>query len=201
MNTSKKKLLSMVFSFRNEEENLPEFLKRLEGVLSKINYEYELIFVNDASTDKSLEILEKARLDNQRIKIINMSRNFGISAAVIAGFKHVTGDAVIYMDCDLQDPPELIPELVKKWEEGSDVVHTVRTKIGDKQPKYTVFKAREPTKLKYDLPLKTTGVSTFIELVGHKAYKHFVIAYSIYLVLFFSNKIGRIDKQLWQSYK
>ena len=61
MNTSKKKLLSMVFSFRNEEENLPEFLKRLEGALNKINYEYELIFVNDASTDKSLEILEKSR--------------------------------------------------------------------------------------------------------------------------------------------
>ena len=128
MNTSKKKLLSMVFSFRNEEENFPIFLKRLEGVLNKINYEYELIFVNDASTDKSLEILEKARLDNQRIKIINMSRKFGISASVIAGFKHVAGDAVIYMDSDLQDPPELIPELVKKWEEGSDVVHTVRTK-------------------------------------------------------------------------
>jgi len=127
MNTAKKKLLSMVFSFRNEEENLPEFLKRLERVLNKINYEYELIFVNDASTDKSLEILEKARLDNQRIKIINMSRMFGVSAAVIAGFNHVTGDAVIYMDTDLQDPPELIPELVKKWEEGCDVVHTVRT--------------------------------------------------------------------------
>ena len=57
-----------------------------------------------------------------------MSRKFGISASVIAGFKHVAGDAVIYMDSDLQDPPELIPELVKKWEEGSDVVHTVRTK-------------------------------------------------------------------------
>ena len=128
MNTSKKKILSLVFSFRNEEDNIPELIKRVEAVLSKVNYEYELIFVNDASTDKSLEILEKSRLTNKKIKNINMSRNFGISASVIAGFSHTSGDAIIYMDSDLQDPPEIIPKLISKWEEGYDVIHTVRTK-------------------------------------------------------------------------
>lgn len=128
MNTDNKRIVSVVFSFRNEELVLQELIDRVEASLKKTKYEYELIFVNDASTDKSSTILAENRKRNKNIKIINMSRKFGIDPCIIAGFKHAVGDAVIYIDSDLQDPPETIIELIKKWEEGNDVVHTIRTK-------------------------------------------------------------------------
>ena len=122
------KLLSVVFSFRNEEGNIEELVKRISQSLEKVeNWNYELIFVNDDSTDSS----EKILLDFQKkfpIKIINMSRRFGIDPCVLAGFRNAEGDAIIYLHTDLQDPPEIIPELIKKHEEGFDVVHTVKTK-------------------------------------------------------------------------
>ena len=122
-------LLSVIFSFRNEASNLPELLKRLEDTLSPLKkWDYELIFVNDDSSDDSVEILMDERKKNSRIKIINMSRRFGNAPCVLAGFEASSGDAVIYMDSDLQDPPELIPELLEKFENGAEVVHTVRSK-------------------------------------------------------------------------
>ncbi len=128
MNTNNKKTISLVFSFRNEEKVLQELINRVTKVINSTNHLYEMIFVNDCSIDKSLDVLEKNRANDDRIKIINMSRRFGVSACVIAGFKHCVGDAIIYMDSDLQDPPEIIPKLIDKWEKGIDVVHTVRTK-------------------------------------------------------------------------
>ena len=130
MNTDKKRILSVVFSFRNEDSVLQELINRVENVFKKLVYDYELIFVNDDSDDKSLEILEKNRKRNNQIKIINMSRRFGVSACVIAGFKHAIGDAVIYMDSDLQDPPELIPDLIKKWEEEEIKLHYKQSRRG-----------------------------------------------------------------------
>jgi len=122
------KLLSIVFSFRNEEGNIEPLIKRISTTMEKIkNWKYELIFVNDDSTDKSEQIL----LDLQKsypIKLINMSRNFGIDPCVLAGFRNSSGDAIIYLHTDQQDPPELIPDLIKKHEEGNEIVHTVRTK-------------------------------------------------------------------------
>ncbi len=120
-------LVSVVLSFRNEAENLPELIRREEAVFAGLGLPYELIFVNDASTDRSLEILLKAREANPAVKIINMSRRFGVTPCVLAGFEKAKGDAVIYMDTDLQDPPELIPQLVQKWRDGADIVHTTRT--------------------------------------------------------------------------
>ena len=120
-------LISVVHSFRNEEENLPELIRRQEAVFSGLGIPYELIFVNDVSTDRSLEILLKAREKNPSVKILNMSRRFGVTPCVLAGFEKAQGDAVIYMDTDLQDPPELIPQMVQKFQEGADVVHTTRT--------------------------------------------------------------------------
>ncbi len=120
-------LLSVVLSFRNEAENLPELIRRQEAVFSSMDIPYELIFINDASTDHSLELLLQAREENPSIKIINMSRRFGVTPCVLAGFEKAKGDAVIYMDTDLQDPPELIPQMVQKWKEGADIVHTTRT--------------------------------------------------------------------------
>ena len=122
------KLLSVVFSFRNEEGNIQELVERVHNSLKKSsNWKYELIFVNDDSTDKSENLLLKLQKDYP-IKIINMSRNFGVDPCVLAGFRHATGEAVIYLHTDLQDPPELIPDMLKKYEEGFDVVHTIRTK-------------------------------------------------------------------------
>ncbi len=122
------KLLSVVFSFRNEEGNLKELVERVNISLKNLsNWEYELIFVNDDSSDKSESILLQLQKDYP-IKIINMSRNFGVDPCVLAGFRHAKGEAVIYLHTDLQDPPEIIPNLIKKYEEGFDIVHTVRTK-------------------------------------------------------------------------
>ena len=122
------KLLSIVFSFRNEEGNIEPLVKRVSNTMQKVeNWKYELIFVNDDSTDNSEEILINLQ-KNHPIKIINMSRNFGNDPCVLAGFRNCSGDAIVYLHSDQQDPPELIIELIKKYEEGNEIVHTVRTK-------------------------------------------------------------------------
>jgi polyisoprenyl-phosphate glycosyltransferase len=120
-------LLSFVFSFRNEEDNIPELVRRASMAASSIeDLQYEMIFVNDDSTDKSLELLQKLQ-ETYPIVIVNMSRRFGVTPCVLAGLAQAKGDAVVYMDADLQDPPELVPELVKRFRAGADVVHTTRT--------------------------------------------------------------------------
>ena len=122
------KLISLVFSFRNEEKNLPILVQRIESTLNKLeNWKYELIFVNDASDDNSENVLQDLQKKHP-ITIINMSRKFGNVPCVIAGFKHANGDVIIYMDSDLQDPPEVIPNLLEEYDNGADVVHTIRTK-------------------------------------------------------------------------
>lgn len=121
--------VSFVFSFRNEEENIPELIRRTDLAISSTGkaVEYEMIFVNDASTDNSKTILSRLQ-DQYPIKIINMSRRFGGTPCMLAGFKHAKGDAIIYLDSDLQDPPELIPEMIEKFNAGADVVHMTRIK-------------------------------------------------------------------------
>jgi glycosyltransferase involved in cell wall biosynthesis len=121
-------VISIVLSFRNEAENIPTLVARLDAVLSKEPGSYEIIFVNDASTDASLAILLNERERNPRVKILNMSRRFGVSECVLAGLAAAAGDAVVYMDADLQDPPEVIPDLIARWRAGADIVHTVRTR-------------------------------------------------------------------------
>ena len=122
------KLISIIFSFKNEEKNLDELIQRIQTTFSKIDsYKYELIFVNDCSDDKSERILLDLQKNNP-ITIINMTRTFGVGPCVLAGFREAKGDAIIYMDSDLQDPPEIIPDLINEYEQGSEIVHTVRTK-------------------------------------------------------------------------
>ena len=122
------KLISIIFSFKNEEKNLNELIKRIKTTFSKIDScKYELIFVNDCSEDKSEKILLNLQKNNP-ITIINMTRTFGVGPCVLAGFREAKGDAIVYMDADLQDPPEIIPKLIKEYEKGSEIVHTVRTK-------------------------------------------------------------------------
>ena len=127
-------LISVIFSFRNEEENLKELIKRVTDSLSKIKkINYELIFVNDNSNDNSLNLLKEEK-EKFPIRIINMSRRFGGGPCVLAGFEYAKGDAVIYMDSDLQDPPEILPNLIQKFKEGKDVVHTKRLSRSGENP-------------------------------------------------------------------
>lgn len=121
------RLISFVFSFWNEEETLEELITRVQKVSESLNVDYEFIFVNDASTDRSLDILQDFSRKDSRFKIINLSRRFGYGQGFMAGMRYAQGDAVITMDADLQDPPEVVPELIKKWREGADIVHTIRT--------------------------------------------------------------------------
>ena len=135
------KLISFVFSFKNEENNLEELIKRVDSSVKKLkNYNYELIFVNDDSDDNSAKILENLQ-KTFPITLINMSRTFGVGPCVLAGFNHVKGDCVVYMDSDLQDPPELLDKLINKYENGADVVHTVRTeRLGETKIKLLLTK-------------------------------------------------------------
>lgn len=120
-------LVSVVLSFRNEAENIPTLVSRLDKMFAGQPVRYELLFVNDDSTDSSLKLLLSERERNPRVKILNMSRRFGVAESVLAGMAASRGDAVIYMDADLQDPPEVIPTLLDRWRQAADVVHTVRT--------------------------------------------------------------------------
>ena len=120
-------LVSIILSFRNEQDNLPELLRRLTLLAHDRAEAYEFIFVNDCSTDRSRDILLEARAADSRVKLITTARRVGPSEGVLAGLAAATGDAMVYMDCDLQDPPELIPELLTHWRDGCDVVHTRRS--------------------------------------------------------------------------
>ena len=119
--------ISVIVPMYYEEEVAKECYTRLKNVLEKIeNYNYEIIFVNDGSKDKTLEILKEIAKENKKVKIISFSRNFGHQCAVTAGLRYVTGDAIVIIDADLQDPPELIPGMLKLWEEGNEVIYGKR---------------------------------------------------------------------------
>ncbi|MDO5557002.1 MAG: glycosyltransferase family 2 protein [Clostridia bacterium] len=122
------KKISILIPAYNEEESLPHLKKRLIELMDKIkNYEFEVLFINDGSKDKTVEIIRDYRKEDSRFNYVNFSRNFGKEIAMIAGLDYAKGDAVIFMDADLQDPPELIPELIKYWEEGYDDVYARRS--------------------------------------------------------------------------
>jgi len=129
----KRGLLSIVVPCYNEHEVLPIFHDKLTQVLEDVPMDAEIIYVNDGSRDSTLALMQLLQDRDARVVIVNLSRNFGKEIALTAGLDHATGDAVIITDADMQDPPELIPELVKPWmEEGYDVVYAQRqTRIGD----------------------------------------------------------------------
>src|SRR5262245_44610306 len=119
-------LLSVVIPIYNEEEALPELLPVLRGVLDAIGCDYEVVFVDDGSRDASRSILVREAAGDDRIKVLGFSRNFGHQAAITAGMDFASGDAVVVMDADLQDPPELLPRMLALYEEGYDVVSAQR---------------------------------------------------------------------------
>ena len=122
------KKISLVIPMYYEEEVANECYNKVSNVLKGLEekYDYEIIFVNDGSKDKTLEILEKIAKEDEKAKIISFSRNFGHQAAVTAGLKEVTGDAIVIIDADLQDPPVLIPEMLELWEKGNEVIYGKR---------------------------------------------------------------------------
>jgi glycosyltransferase involved in cell wall biosynthesis len=118
--------LSIIAPMYNEESNIDYFFETIIPVLTQLGLEYEIICINDGSNDSTLEKLLTHHQNNPQIKIINFSRNFGKEIALTAGLHHASGQAIIPIDTDLQDPPELIAEMIEKWREGYDVVYAVR---------------------------------------------------------------------------
>ena len=122
------KRLSLIVPVYFEEDVLPIAYPRMKAAMEKAGYEYEIIFINDGSRDGTMKVLRRIAAEDRRVKVLSFSRNFGHQLAVTAGMDEATGDALIIIDADLQDPPELIPDMVKLWERGADIVYGKRKK-------------------------------------------------------------------------
>jgi len=127
-------LISVIVPVYNEEQNVSPLYKKLTEVLSRLDekYDYEIIFVNDGSKDKSGEIIENLSLYDEKVKYIEFSRNFGKEIATTAGIHNARGDTVITIDADMQHPPELIPQFIYKWERGAEIVIGIRMNNSEK---------------------------------------------------------------------
>src|SRR3954466_1934051 len=127
-------LLSVVAPMYEEEATVDPFTERVDAALEGLNY--ELVLVNDGSKDGTRDAMAAAAARDPRVKVVSLARNFGHQPALTAGLEHARGDAVVMLDGDLQDPPELIPEMLDRWREGIDIVYAVREqRLGE-----TVFK-------------------------------------------------------------
>ena len=122
MNNSLLPIISIVCPCFNEEEALRSFTLKIRSILAQTKYTYELLFINDGSTDKTLSVLNELSKNDPQMRVINLSRNFGKEAAMTAGLDHAKGEVIIPIDADLQDPPELILDFLREWEKGFDVV-------------------------------------------------------------------------------
>jgi dolichol-phosphate mannosyltransferase len=146
-------MVSVVVPIFNEQENLPELRRRMTEALNCLNEDWELILVNDGSRDASADMIRQYHAEDARIKLINFSRNFGHQPAVTAGIHFARGDCVILIDGDLQDPPEVIPDMVRKWREGYQVVLGERSSRADGGTRGIGFKLFYPIfRLVSDLP-------------------------------------------------
>ena len=136
-----KKITILVPAY-NEEESLPYLYDRVKKIMDEMtNYEFELLFVNDGSKDNTLNEIKKLRETDSRVCYVDFSRNFGKEIGMIAGLDYATGDCVIIMDADLQDPPELIPDMLKLWEEGNEVIYGKR-KSREGESAFKLFTAK-----------------------------------------------------------
>jgi dolichol-phosphate mannosyltransferase len=158
-----KKLLSLIVPMYNEEEMIPLFFERVNEVLNRItDYNKEIVCVNDGSIDKTLAILKEMKKTNPSIHIVSFSRNFGHEAAVAAGFQCAQGDVMIVMDADLQDPPEVMIDLIEKYKEGYDVVNAKRV-----DRRNDSFLKRKTAEWYYKLIYKLSGKIRVPENVGN----------------------------------
>ena len=131
----KPNLISIICPVFNEEKTIPIFYERIVKVfdLLKNKYDFELLFTNNRSTDQSLELIKRYHKKDPRIKVLTLSRNFGYQSSVLSGLKYVQGDAIFIIDVDCEDPPELLPKFLNKWEEGYDIVYGIRKKRQESQ--------------------------------------------------------------------
>ncbi|MEN3038278.1 MAG: glycosyltransferase family 2 protein [Candidatus Kryptonium sp.] len=157
--------ISIVIPLYNEAESLPELYAQIKEVVKANRYKYEIIFVDDGSTDGSLDVLKKLRQNDKNVKIISFRRNYGKSAALAVGFEYAKGDVVITMDADLQDDPHEIPNLLKKLDEGFDLVS------GWKKKRYDPITKTIPSKI-FNFTVSTlTGIKIHDFNCGLKAYR------------------------------
>ena len=161
---------SIVVAVYNEEKSLPIFYSTVKPMMDGLNEDYEMIFVNDGSRDKSEEILREIAANDERVKVCTFSRNFGQQAALLCGLEKSCGEAVIAMDADLQDPPEVALQMIEKWKEGYDIVHGKRRKRKGE----TVFK-RASAALFYRLTRKITGIDMPADVGDFKLYDRKVV--------------------------
>ncbi len=139
------KLISIVIPAYNESENIPKTVPAILNLIKPLPYRFEIIMVADGCTDNTLDKIQELALEHKNIFYIEFSRNFGHQNALKAGLDHASGDCVISLDCDLQHPPEIIPEMLSKWESGYEVVYTIR-----KEDKKLPLSKRFTSKLFYD---------------------------------------------------
>jgi glycosyltransferase involved in cell wall biosynthesis len=157
----RKKKVSVLIPMYNEQEVLPALFERLNSLMdSQPNYDWEVLLVNDGSRDNTLVLAMNAHAKDARYRYIDLSRNYGKEIAMLAGFDNVTGDCVVIMDADLQEPPEVVPQMLQEWENGYDDVYGRRVKRG-KEP----WLRRKLTILYYHLLQKTTKIPV-LENVG-----------------------------------
>ena len=148
------KKISVIIPAYNEEESFTILKQRMEKLMTSMeNYEFEILFINDGSKDNTINIIKEMREEDNRINYVDFSRNFGKEIAMIAGLDYATGDCAIFMDADLQDPPELIPELVKYWEQGYDDVYAKR-----RSRKGETWLKKFTSKMYYKILQKTTKI-------------------------------------------
>jgi len=167
--------LSIVIPIFNEEGLLKELKRRLDAVLEKLNCDYEVIFVNDGSVDSSLETLKGLVRDDRHVVVVSFSRNFGHQQATTAGIAEARGDALVIMDGDLEDPPELIPEMLERWQQGYQVVVAQRRSRQETLLKRILFNAFH--RLYYflsDIPIPlNSGVFSLLDRVAYRRLQAF----------------------------
>ena len=160
------KKISIIIPAYNEEESLPFLIKKLEEIMNLEElkkYEFEILFVNDGSRDNTLNLIKKYREEDPRVSYVDFSRNFGQEVAMAAGIDYATGDCAIFMDADLQDPPELIPQMVKFWEEGYDDVYARRkSRTGES------FLKKFTSKMYYKVLQKMTRVEVQVDTGNYR---------------------------------
>jgi len=162
-------MYSVIIPVLNEEKNISLLYRELKEVLKKLRKSYEIIFVDDGSKDKSIKILEKLQKNDKKLKIIQLRRHFGKSAALSAGFTHARGNYIITMDGDLQDDPREIPNFIKKLKEGSDLV------VGWRFHRESPITKRLPSKIFNKLTSFVTGVRIHDSNCGFKIFRRDVI--------------------------
>ena len=161
--------ITVLIPVYNEEESLPELFDKLESVLSEMGHDYEYVFVDDGSVDKSLLVLRELHEKHRTVKVISFRRNYGKSAALSVGFKEATGDIVITMDADLQDDPGEIPALIRKINEGSDLVS------GWKRNRQDPWTKTLPSRLFNSVTSMISGIRLHDFNCGLKAYRADVV--------------------------